>query len=91
MPSSAPETRVPNLRLPLMPPLGSCFAAWGDKSRGERWLGGLGAAHAYSPDQVDEIPDLVRQRGYAIALGHKPGEELERLTVRFHESRDMSS
>jgi flavin reductase (DIM6/NTAB) family NADH-FMN oxidoreductase RutF/DNA-binding IclR family transcriptional regulator len=82
-------TRV-GQRLPFMPPLGSCFAAWGGAARRERWLARLDASHGWARAQLVEVPALVRRRGYAIALGHKPGEELENLTVKFHESGDVS-
>jgi hypothetical protein len=54
-------------------------AAWellrrlGDTTRRDRWLARLAASHGWASDQLAEVPDLVRRRGYAIALGQQPG------------------
>jgi DNA-binding IclR family transcriptional regulator len=47
-------------RVPLVPPLGSVFMAWGDA---EPWL-----ARAEDPDRMRGVLDGVRARGYSIAL-----------------------
>jgi DNA-binding IclR family transcriptional regulator len=47
-------------RVPLAPPLGSVFVAWGDA---ERWL-----AHTKDPNPLQAVLAGVRARGYAIAL-----------------------
>jgi DNA-binding IclR family transcriptional regulator len=47
-------------RVPLAPPLGSVFVAWGDA---ERWL-----AHTQDPGPLLAVLSGVRARGYAIAL-----------------------
>ena len=65
-------TRV-GQRLPFVPPLGSCFAAFDDRARAV-WV----------REGVEHVPDLVRSRGYSVALGHGSGAELEELSARFH-------
>ncbi|KQW47382.1 flavin reductase [Nocardioides sp. Root1257] len=67
-------TRV-GQRLPFIPPLGSCFAAWGDDRVRNAWL----------QEGVQHVPALVRQRGYSVALGHGTGAQLEELSTRFHQ------
>jgi flavin reductase (DIM6/NTAB) family NADH-FMN oxidoreductase RutF/DNA-binding IclR family transcriptional regulator len=75
-------TRV-GQRLPFMAPVGSCFAAWGDDDLRERWVtsaeGGLDRDQA---EAVRHVPDLVRERGYAIATGHAAGAHLESVATR---------
>ncbi|MGO4691946.1 flavin reductase [Glaciibacter sp. 2TAF33] len=75
-------TRV-GQRVPFMPPLGGVFAAWGDDSLRETWLGRLGPDA--TPEQIDAqrgAPDRIRACGYSIALGHTRGERLESLSTR---------
>jgi DNA-binding IclR family transcriptional regulator len=47
-------------RVPLAPPLGAVFVAWGDA---QPWL-----ARAEDPDRMRAVLDGVRARGYSIAL-----------------------
>lgn len=78
-------TRV-GQRLPFAAPLGSCYAAYGDEALRERWLTRI-AAHL-RPEQLDRlrtVPDLVRERGYAIALGHSEQSNLERVSGLLHQ------
>jgi flavin reductase (DIM6/NTAB) family NADH-FMN oxidoreductase RutF len=78
-------TRV-GQRLPFMPPLGSCFAAWGDDAVRQAWVVGLSERLGQpARDAVREVPELVRRRGYSIALGHGDGAQLETVSTRFHE------
>lgn len=78
-------TRV-GQRLPFMPPLGSCFAAWGDDAVRAMWVGGLSdLVDQDTREAVRDVPGLVRRRGYSIALGHGDGARLETLSTRFHE------
>lgn len=77
-------TRV-GQRLPFMPPIGSCFAAWGDSALRETWVGSV--ADALTGEQMEvlrRVPDLVRERGYAVALGHKVGAHLELVATRIN-------
>ncbi|MGJ9423601.1 flavin reductase [Aeromicrobium sp. CF3.5] len=77
-------TRV-GQRLPFMPPIGSCFAAWGDSTLRETWVGSV--ADVLTDEQMGvlrEVPDLVRDRGYAVALGHKVGAHLELVATRIN-------
>jgi flavin reductase (DIM6/NTAB) family NADH-FMN oxidoreductase RutF/DNA-binding IclR family transcriptional regulator len=75
-------TRV-GQRLPFMPPLGSVFAAWGDDRLRDRWLEGLDRDS--TPEQIThhrDVVELIRKRGYSIALGHTDGERLESVSTR---------
>lgn len=77
-------TRV-GQRLPFMPPIGSCFAAWGDAALREAWVESV--ADALNDEQLDalrKVPDLVRERGYAVALGHQVGAHLELVATRIN-------
>ncbi len=47
-------------RVPLVPPIGSVFVAWGNA---ESWL-----AKAVDPARLREVLDVVRRRGYSVAL-----------------------
>lgn len=47
-------------QIPLLPPLGSVFVAWGGA---EEWL-----ARADDPAPLQEVLDTVRARGYSVAL-----------------------
>ncbi|TNM41925.1 flavin reductase [Nocardioides albidus] len=77
-------TRV-GQRLPFMAPIGSCFAAWGDDELCERWIArvadGMDAAELAA---LRGVPELVRQRGYAIAVGHREGAHLESVATRIN-------
>ncbi|WP_311208409.1 MULTISPECIES: flavin reductase [unclassified Aeromicrobium] len=77
-------TRV-GQRLPFMPPIGSCFAAWGDAALRDSWIGSV--ADALDEQQLAElskVPDLVRERGYAVALGHQVGAHLELVATQIN-------
>jgi DNA-binding IclR family transcriptional regulator len=62
-------------RVPLVPPIGSVFVAWGDASA---WL-----SRAEDPGAMAAVLDAVRARGYSIALEadarHGLGRALDRL------------
>lgn len=64
-------------RVPLVPPLGSVFVAWGEPER-DAWL-----ARAEDPDRLRSVLDGVRARGFSIALDHDArrglGEALDHL------------
>jgi flavin reductase (DIM6/NTAB) family NADH-FMN oxidoreductase RutF/DNA-binding IclR family transcriptional regulator len=78
VPGAVTPTRV-GQRLPFRPPLGSVFAAWGSDELREMWLGH--AASSLSAEERGEharTPDRVRERGYALALGHAEVAEVER-------------
>lgn len=75
-------TRV-GRRVPLTPPLGSVLVAWGGDAAVDDWLTGRGASTP--PEQVQAYRDVlarVRQRGYAVTLGHAAGARLEAVTTR---------
>jgi flavin reductase (DIM6/NTAB) family NADH-FMN oxidoreductase RutF/DNA-binding IclR family transcriptional regulator len=77
-------TRV-GQRLPFMAPIGSCFVAWGDEALRSAWMAPV--AHAVGADQfaaLRRVPDLVRERGYAIATGHDAGAHLESVATRIN-------
>ncbi len=72
-------------RLPFAAPIGSCFAAWGDDATRRRWIAPVAAT--VSPQQREallRVPDLVRQRGYAIAVGHEQGAHLEEVATKLN-------
>lgn len=77
-------TRV-GQRLPFMAPIGSCFAAWGDDELCEKWIkkveDGLDEEQLAS---LRRVPALVRQRGYAVAVGHREGAHLESVATRIN-------
>ncbi|ROO85626.1 flavin reductase (DIM6/NTAB) family NADH-FMN oxidoreductase RutF [Actinocorallia herbida] len=82
---AASPTRV-GQRLPFAAPLGSCYAAYGDAALRERWLSTI--SEQLTPEQLErlrEVPDTVRGRGYAIALGHSELSDLERISTLLHE------
>lgn len=84
-PIAVAPTRV-GQRLPFLPPLGSCFAAWGDDRVRTGWTESLAAnLTADELAAVRAVPGRVRERGYAMALGHGPGAHLETVTTRLHE------
>lgn len=78
-------TRV-GQRLPFAAPLGSCYAAYGDDALRERWLASI-AGHLTDQqlERLRGVPDMVRERGYAIALGHSETSNLERISTLVHE------
>ncbi len=81
---AAAPTRV-GQRLPFAAPLGSCYAAYGDEALRERWLSRI--AEQLTGEQLERlrgVPDLVRERGYAIALGHSELSNLERISTLLH-------
>jgi DNA-binding IclR family transcriptional regulator len=55
-------------RVPLRPPIGSVFVAWGGA---EAWL-----AQADAPDRLREVLETVRQRGYSVALEAETRQQL---------------
>jgi DNA-binding IclR family transcriptional regulator len=68
-----------------MAPIGSCFVAWGDEALRSAWMAPV--AHAVGADQfaaLRRVPDLVRERGYAIATGHDAGAHLESVATRIN-------
>ena len=78
-------TRV-GQRLPFVPPLGSCFAAWGDERVHESWAHAVdGRVSRERAALITGASDLVRRRGYAMALGHGIGEHLETVSTRAHQ------
>ena len=47
-------------RVPMIPPIGTVFVAWGDA---EAWL-----AQAHDPERLRDVLETVRRRGYSVAL-----------------------
>jgi flavin reductase (DIM6/NTAB) family NADH-FMN oxidoreductase RutF/DNA-binding IclR family transcriptional regulator len=77
-------TRV-GQRLPFMAPIGSCFAAWGDEALRTRWIAPVvNELDAEQLEALRRVPDLVRERGYAIAIGHQVGAHLETVATRIN-------
>ncbi|WP_300683525.1 flavin reductase [Nocardioides sp.] len=77
-------TRV-GQRIPFAAPLGSCFAAFSEDDVRRQWLATI--SDHLTPEQSERlvgVPDLVRQRGYAIALGHSESSSLERTSTLLH-------
>lgn len=74
-------TRV-GQRVPFAPPLGSVFAAWGDEALKETWIAGLGH-DASDAERVRSrrVLEVIRARGYAVALGHADSERLEEASA----------
>jgi DNA-binding IclR family transcriptional regulator len=59
----------PGHRVPLSPPLGTVFIAWSDPAAIERWLHRLGPRlDDQRLDLYRHALDVVRRRGYAVAL-----------------------
>jgi flavin reductase (DIM6/NTAB) family NADH-FMN oxidoreductase RutF/DNA-binding IclR family transcriptional regulator len=78
-------TRV-GQRFPFMPPLGAVFAAWGDEALRARWIENLDdATPAQQVEEYKRVPDRVRERGYAITLGHELVAHLESVATRFRD------
>lgn len=78
-------TRV-GQRLPFLPPLGSCFAAWGDEALRKTWTESV-AGHVSDErlSRIRAVPDRVRDRGYALSVGHQQNAHLENVTTRVNE------
>ena len=77
-------TRV-GQRLPFTAPIGSCFAAWGDEALRARWIAPIAdALNAEQLAALRRVPELVRERGYAIAVGHQVGAHLETVATRIN-------
>jgi DNA-binding IclR family transcriptional regulator len=55
-------------RVPLVPPIGSVFVAWGEA---EAWL-----ARADDPERLQRVLDVVRRRGYSVALEAEARQQL---------------
>jgi flavin reductase (DIM6/NTAB) family NADH-FMN oxidoreductase RutF/DNA-binding IclR family transcriptional regulator len=74
-------TRV-GQRVPFVPPLGSVFAAWGDEALKETWIAGLGDdASDAERARSRHVLQVIRARGYAVALGHADSERLEEASA----------
>lgn len=59
-------------RFPFIPPMGGVHAAWGDREVRDLWdrevkQSASGETQAY----LLSLPSAIRERGYALALGHK--------------------
>ncbi len=62
-PSSAPGQR-----LPLTPPIGTVFLAWGSPSQIERWISGAAHVDTGRQDSYRRDLDTVRLRGYSVSV-----------------------
>lgn len=79
-------TRV-GQRLPFMAPIGSCFVAWGDETLLDRWIAPVVKSLGDDNEELGRlrgVPRLVRERGYAIAVGHAPNARLESAATGFN-------
>jgi DNA-binding IclR family transcriptional regulator len=61
------QQMMPGQRLPLRPPMGEVFVAWGSKSERERWLRAAGESDA-TRDHLLLALHEVRRRGYSVNL-----------------------
>lgn len=78
-------TRV-GQRVPFMPPLGSAHVAWADPVVADRWIGNLTAeVGAEHQETFRAMLDRVRDRGCAVALGHRLSEQLELTTAQLND------
>lgn len=71
-------TRV-GQRVPFVPPVGSAWAALGGDAARQQWLSAGAGDGSY-----DEVAARVAERGYAVAFGHAPSEQVERVSTRLH-------
>jgi DNA-binding IclR family transcriptional regulator len=56
-------------RVPMIPPLGPIFLAWGDEQRVDRWLDNLGPEDDEAERQHNrQALDKVRERGFSVGL-----------------------
>ena len=55
-------------RVPLGPPFGNVFIAWGSNELREYWLSKLAGLPKAARDQVSELPSSVRRNGYLITM-----------------------
>lgn len=78
----------PGQRLPLAPPLGTVFVAWEPPAVIDRWLSHVGP-DATEADQrrSREALEVVRARGYSVALG---GESQQRLVAALREAGHLA-
>jgi DNA-binding IclR family transcriptional regulator len=74
----------PGHRVPLSPPLGTVFIAWSDPAAIGRWLHRLGP---HLDDQRLDVYrhalDVVRRRGYAVALEGDRGHGMRQALAAF--------
>lgn len=68
-PLDATATRV-GRRLPYVPPIGACLAAWSSHQDRQLWLDQLGPGSADSRERWQEVLAGIRRRGYVVGLGH---------------------
>jgi DNA-binding IclR family transcriptional regulator len=55
-------------RIPLVPPVGSVFVAWGTQLERDSWLARARSASAEEKKRDERILETVRARGYAVTL-----------------------
>lgn len=91
VPGAVTPTRV-GQRLPFMPPLGSVFAAWGDDELRATWIAQVGSSVTdHDSESYAKMSERVRARGYAVALGHREIEHLERTWTRLNDGETSVS
>lgn len=81
-PTASFPTRV-GIKLPFMPPLGGVFAAWGDESTRLAWT-----SQTDDRSMADAALGRIRERGYALGLGHEKSALWERASVSAHAGRE---
>lgn len=89
--SGVEPTRV-GQRVAFTAPFGSVYAAYGSPEVRQHWLAELGGN--VTPAQLrelEEVPDRVRERGYAITCGHENSAQLELASARVHEGEPSQS
>ncbi|MCU1481282.1 MAG: transcriptional regulator, IclR family [Subtercola sp.] len=62
------QQMAPGQRVPLTPPYGEVFVAWGSDDEVDEWFGHLDKTDASAHDHLRAVLERVRQRGCAINL-----------------------
>jgi flavin reductase (DIM6/NTAB) family NADH-FMN oxidoreductase RutF/DNA-binding IclR family transcriptional regulator len=78
-------TRV-GTRLPFIPPLGGVFAAWGDEHTRRAWI-----AQAEDRARAEDAIERIRERGYALGLGHEKSALWERASVSAEDGHEAEA
>lgn len=58
----------PGHRIPLVPPLGASYLAWGDRGYLHRWLHSAGPIDAGEAEALRRAVERLRRRSYAVTL-----------------------
>ncbi|HTR70087.1 MAG TPA: flavin reductase [Mycobacteriales bacterium] len=59
-------------RIPLEPPMGTAFIAWGPQTMRDEWFGRLGSDYSHEAVQaLEQTLAAVRSAGYSVGRGHR--------------------